>query len=99
MNRWGGVMNKKLGFIVVGIMLLAVIVYFFYPENKISKSTAGAVAKKAINTTQVVDKEKQSNKKNKAADSLRNALNNAVQDSIDADIQKAVQSEIEKLQK
>lgn len=92
-------MNKKIGFIVVGVVLLAMIIYFFYPQDKAPEATTASVAKKATDGAQVVDKEKQNDKKNKASDSLRNALNNAVQDSIDADIQKAVQSEIEKLQK
>ncbi|RTZ67234.1 MAG: hypothetical protein DSZ29_01365 [Aquificaceae bacterium] len=92
-------MNKKIGFIGLGIVLLAIFIYFFYMANQASKSKTTSIVKTQAASTQVVDKEKQINKKDKAGDSLRDALQNAVQDSIDADIQEAVQSEVAKSQK
>ena len=92
-------MNKKIGLVIVGIILLAIIIYFFYAADKTSKVEATPVMEKQATSAQVVDKEKQISKKNETADSLRNALQNVVQDSIDADVQEAVQSEVAKSQK
>lgn len=92
-------MNRKIGVIIVGIALLAIIIYFFYTANQTSQSEVVSVTKKQDISVQVTDKEKQINKKNGAADSLRDALQGVVQDSIDADVQEAVQSEVAKSQK
>ena len=92
-------MNKKIGLMGLGIVLLAIFIYFFYMSNQTSESKTTSIVKTQAVSAQVVDKEKQINKKDKAGDSLRDALQNAVQDSIDADIQEAVQSEVAKSQK
>ncbi len=92
-------MNKKIGFIIVGVTLLAIIIYFFYGAEKTPQlEKTSAIEKQAV-SSQVFDKEEKINKKNEGADSLRNALQGVVQDSIDADVQEAVQSEVAKSQK
>ncbi|HIO93291.1 MAG TPA: hypothetical protein EYG68_10690 [Leucothrix mucor] len=92
-------MNKKIGFGVVGLVLLAIIIYFFNSADKEPEKAKTPTIEKQIKSTQAIDKEKQISNKNSPADSLRNALQNVVQDSIEQDIQEAVQSEVAKSQK
>ena len=92
-------MNKRTGIIVLGIMLLAIVVYIFSGGFKEEPIAVNPTMKETTNKIQASEIEKKIDESSNNFDDLRSALQGVVQDSIEKDIQEAVQSEVAKTQK